>query len=263
MRVQAIQILLFFSFLAVLARLWYWQVLNSDNLTAKAEEQRITSRTLIAPRGSVYFSDGALLASTQPSYLVFAQPKIVVNKEQVAKTLAQIFWESEDHAGENLEEKDRVAKIKDIEEDILGKLNKDLFWISLGRKVDLKTKQKIEKEKFFGVGFDSSLIRFYPEGSSSAHLLGFVSSDAYGAETGYFGLEGFYNGELKGKNGQVTQDKDAQGLPILIGTYKIKEAKPGKSLVLNIDRTIQHIVEEKLKIVQEKYGPKSASPIES
>ena len=81
----------------------------------------------------------------------------------------------------------------------------------------------------------------------SAHLLGFVASDAYGEEAGYFGLEGFYNGELKGKKGTLTQEKDAMGLPILIGKFLVQNAKDGKTLVLNIDRSIQHVVEEKLK----------------
>lgn len=92
-------------------------------------------------------------------------------------------------------------------------------------------------------------------------MLGFVGSDVYGNPTGYFGLEGFYNGELKGINGKLTEEKDAQGQPILIGTYLADPPKDGKTLILNVDRTVQSIVESDLKDGIQKYGAKGASAI--
>src|SRR3989344_5067816 len=265
MRFRIVPSLLYLGLIMIVFRLWYWQILSSDTLTARAEQQRVSSQTLLAPRGQIYFSDGSLLASTEPTFLVFAQPKLIKNKGEVARKLALLFWEDRRHDELDVDPAKKEIQVTQqqarIEEDINSRLQKDLFWVSLGIKVSMDTKQRIEKENFFGIGFDTYLTRFYPEGSTSAHLLGFISSDAYGSEAGYFGLEGFYNGELKGKNGLLTQDKDAQGLPILIGTYKIKDAKPGKTLLLNVDRTIQHIVEENLRLGKEKYGAKSASAI--
>lgn len=260
MRFRVIYSCLLLAFLGIVLRLWFWQVIQSDNLTAKAEEQRISLRTVLAPRGSILFNDGSVLASVQPTFLIFAQPKIIQNKELVADKLAQYFWADELHLAP-VSEEEKAKEIENLRADIKDKLSKDLFWVSLQRKVTLETKQKIERENFFGIGFDTQLERFYPEGSSSAHLLGFVGADKYGEPTGYFGVEGFYDGELKGKDGLITQDKDAQGLPILIGTYKVKEAKSGKDLTLTVDRTIQHIVEENLLEGIQKYGAKSASAI--
>ena len=42
------------------------------------------------------------------------------------------------------------------------------------------TKEQIESLNLTGIGFELSSSRFYPEGSSSAHLLGFVGFDAKG-----------------------------------------------------------------------------------
>lgn len=261
MRFRVIQICLFLSLFLVLLRLGYWQILQKDILTAKAEKQRISSKTILAPRGEIRFADGSPLASSQSVYLVFAQPKIIKDKESISKQIAQIFFEEDSHKFNLLDEEGKDEELKKIQLGILEKLSKDLYWVSLGRKVPAETKLKIEKLNIKGIGFDTFLTRFYPEGSSSAHLLGFVGADAYGADTGYFGLEGYYDGELRGKEGLLVQDKDAQGLPILIGTYSVKPPRPGKTLTLNIDRTIQNLVEDRLKRDFEKFGAKGASAI--
>lgn len=288
---------IFLSFLVLITfRLFHWQVLSHDELIARAEDQRIIKKEVVAPRGTILFSDNSVLAGSEPAFSLFLQPKTIdlelskkFNSERKTdltsaasnsdlknyidlykKNLAQklgTYLAREDleyiesTGGATLSDQDRENAVKSKEADIYDKLNKDLFWISLNRKVDLASKQALEKMDLFGLGFDETSLRFYPEGSSSAHLLGFVASDAYGEEVGYFGLEGFYNGELKGKRGVLTQEKDAMGLPILIGEFSLQSAKDGKTLVLNIDRAIQHVVEEKLKEGIQKYGAQGASAI--
>ena len=288
---------IFLSLISVIVmRLFYWQVIDHDNLVAKAEGQRIIKKEVVAPRGSILFSDGSILAGSEPAFSVYLTPNTIdveltkkfnegrktelltaappsemknyidLYKKDLSQKLGQFFAaedikQIESTGSANLTDEDREAKLKEQEGEIYKKLNQNLFWTSLNRKIDLATKQHLEKMDLKGVGFDETSLRFYPEGSSSAHLLGFVASDAYGDEVGYFGLEGFYNGELKGKKGTLTQEKDAMGLPILIGKFLVQNAKDGKTLVLNIDRSIQHAVEEKLKEGVKKFGAKGASAV--
>lgn len=288
---------IFLSFLALIVfRLFYWQVISHDDLVARAEGQRIIKKEVVAPRGSILFSDGSILAGSEPAFSVFVQPKdieveiaqklseskktelltaqlppdiqnlIDLRKNELAKKLATFFNDLDYKDFESTEsaeviQKQKEEKEKVLEADILGKLKQNLNWVSLNRKLDLSEKQQLDKMQLYGVGADETSLRFYPEGSSSAHILGFVASDDYGEEVGYFGLEGFYNGELKGRKGLLTQEKDAMGLPILIGKFLMQEAKPGKTLTLNLDRTIEHIVEERLKEGIEKYQAKGASAI--
>ncbi len=280
MRYRAIRYCYFVLIFLIVVRLWYWQILKSDDLVAKAESQRLISEEIPAPRGEILFADRSVLASIQPTFLLFAQPKIIPNKESVARTLADVLWSSQNSDQEtavtdnltNLADASAGAKFKefqdvkksqidDLQKNLLEKLSKDLFWVALVHKLNYETKVKIEKLEIRGLGFDSSSSRFYPEGSASAHLLGFVGADSFGVDTGYFGLEGYYNGELKGKAGTITQERDAQGVPILIGRFLSKEPKQGKTLVSNIDRTVQYIVEEKLKKGLEKFGARQASAV--
>lgn len=291
MRLKVIKAFYFISIFLIVLKLGYWQILRSDDLTAKAEFQRTIIREAVGVRGEILFNDETILASSEPSFLVFAEPSLIQTKEQLlkdnlagsgidsdyrrqfAKKVALIFWEEQQNTlkllplkiestpSAEVKQKTIEEQQKKIEDEIYEKISKNLSWVSLNRKVDLDTRKKIENLNLVGLGFDESNRRFYPEGSSSAHLLGFIGSDIYGNDTGYFGLEGFYNGELKGKKGLLTQEKDAQGIPILIGKFLNRVSKPGKTLVLNIDRSIQHMVEQKLKKGVEKYGAKSGSVV--
>lgn len=261
MRFRVIKVCYFSIIFLIILRLGYWQIIRADDLSALGEGQRISSTAVLAPRGSILFSDLAGLATTQPAYLVYAQPKLIPDKKFTSRVLSDIFWSVDPRNTPDLDDQSKKNLKDNLLADIEGKLNSNLFWISLGRVVNLDTKQEIDKLHLDGIGFDQDYLRFYPEGSSSAHLLGFVGSDVYGAQTGYFGLEGYYNGELKGRNGTLVEEKDAQGLPILIGKFLSREPQSGKTLVLNVNQSIQHIVEKKLAEGMTQFGARGASAI--
>lgn len=290
MRYQVIKFLYLGLFVVILLRLFFWQVVQSDMLTAKAEGQRFLTKETVANRGEILFSDGSVLVSSEPSYTLFAEPKIINQsflpkteislgslaaqemekivkyKKDEALKLAEIFKEEDKKlatqaatiaATQEAEKQD----LQDRQDYFFNLLTKDLFWVNLNWKVDNSLKRKLEELSLTGLGFDSSTKRFYPEGSSSAHVTGFVGSDEYGEDIGYGGVEGYYNGELKGKSGSLTQEKDALGLPILIGQFSFKEPKPGKTLKLHIDRAIQRIMERSLQKGMVKYGAKGGSAV--
>lgn len=250
MRLMLVRAIFLIFFVSVVTRLFYWQVIVADELQAKAEGQHFQSIKVLALRGQILFSDGSILATSTPTFTLFGLPKVIKvgDKGLVAAKLAGILGSGR--------EDEKVLK-----EELLLKLKQDLFWVSLKKDLDLETKREIESLKISGIGFDGGSSRFYPEGSSSAHILGFVGSNAYGTTSGYFGLEGFYDGELKGLPGLIRHEKDALGLPILLGNLFESQARNGKSLVTNIDRSIQFIVETALKKGMEKYGAKGVSAV--
>src|SRR3989338_3143512 len=250
MRIYLIKIFFLIFFFSILARLFYWQVVKADFLQAKGENQHFKDTAVEAERGKIFFSDKAILATSNPSFSLYGLPKVITQEEKLKMSylLAKIFV-------------DDSSQIDAEAKNILNSLQQDLYWVPIKKGLDQKTKKKIEDLNFIGIGFNTASGRFYPEGSSSAHLLGFVGSDAKGGQKGYFGLEGFYEGELKGMPGFLRHEKDALGLPILIGKFLTNKANNGKDLVLNIDRSIQFTVEEVLKQGLEKYGAKAVSAV--
>lgn len=257
MRIYWVKVFFILFFTAIVIRLFYWQVVRAQFLQAQAEGQYFTNIKVGALRGKIISADGFVLASSNPTFTMFAQPKIIPQDKKLeisyklSKTLLQ-------------KEKVREVKVRETEEvakEILSKLSQDLYWVQLQKNVNLDQKKVVENLTLKGLGFEQGSSRFYPEGSSSAHILGFVGSDSKGASKGYFGLEGYYDGELRGVSGFIRHEKDALGLPILIGNFFTNEARDGKDLVLNLDRSVQFIVEEALKKGMEKYGAKSASVV--
>lgn len=260
MRLKIIKFFYIFILIIIVIRLFYWQVIRFDDLSILAERQHMVSLQLDGPRGLIFASDGEIMASNQPSYLLSGLPKIIKNKEEVALKLASILIKKEDKISstETENQKTDQKKVLNLKDELVAKLSQDLYWVILDKNIDLSTKQEIEKLKIEGIAFENQSSRFYPEASSAAHILGFVGSDSSGKQIGYFGIEGFYNGHLKGVGGIVTEEKDARGLPILMGRFKKREPKSGHNIILNIDRTVQYIVEKKLKAGMERYGAKAA-----
>lgn len=251
----------FFFGLVVTARLFYWQVITASSLATLAESQHLSRIEIPANRGQILTSDGFPLVSNQPAYLTYSYlPDLETPADQVAHLLAPILRPDP-------EDPTASAKLintltKNTEATLSARLkNAHLAWVPLARKISTEKKNQIESFDLEGIGFETEAIRYYSEASMSAHLLGFVGSDASGNPKGYFGLEGYYDLELKGRPGIVRQEKDASGRPILVGDYGGYQSKDGRSLKLHLDRALQRLVEIELETALEQYGAASGEII--
>ncbi len=243
------------------ARLFYWQIIKADSLVGLASRQYRMETTLYAKRGQIFSADGFPLVLNNDAYLLYWQQE---NPEQVfesdSKKLDKL---AELTAGSKLKEATEEADKKEIiqaEKDKYDLLRQDRFvYRELVHRLDVEQKQKIEELDIPGLGFSRESIRYYPEASMAAYLLGFVGKDEEGADTGYFGLEGYYNNLLKGKSGFYKREKDAFFQPILTGLNLVAEKKDGMDLKLTIDRSIQFLSENELKKALKTYGAKSGT----
>lgn len=243
MRWRYITVLIFFAvcLFAISGKLFYWQVVKASELQADAEAQYGDVVQLIPQRGEIKAADGFPLVTNRLSYLVFANPKEIKNVGAVSNTLAPLL------------EEDKAS--------ISALLDMDKYWVSLKQNADYTVKNKIDALQIPGVGFEQTYTRFYPEASMAAQLLGFVGKDDAGNPKGYFGVEGYYDAMLKGRIGQAKEIHDALGRPVLSQLNDDSGEQDGRSLTLHIDRSIQYIVEQKLKDGVQKYGAQSGEVI--
>ena len=223
-----------FLFLCVTGRLFYWQTVRASELTSLGESQYGYRLQLNPIRGEIKTSDEFSIAANKIAYRVFANPKEVGNVDKTSTLLADSL---------------KVDKAS-----ISALLNLDKFWVVLAPQIEDAKKEEIEKMNIPGVGFEQQTIRFYPEASIGAKLLGFVGKNSEGDNTGYFGLEGYYDRQLKGKSGIAIQVHDAFGRPILAKMNDMSDAVDGRSLTLHVDRSIQFFMETELKKGIESYG---------
>lgn len=261
-RLKILQAIIFTTAILIASRLFYWQfIAKIDDVSRSLSQDEIP-----ASRGEIYTSDNFPIVANQEAFLFYAKPKEIVNVKETASKLAPLLI-SEKYATREAqlsdnEKKQKGEEIKKLEESLLTKLSsKSLYWVQLARKVPKVTKQKIEAFEIGGFGFENDEKRFYPEASMGAQFLGFVGSDKLGRDTGYFGLEGNYDSKLRGKSGRLGQDTDPFGLPILVREFRPLSPQKGASLHLSINRSIQFIVEDKLKAAVKKYGAKDGTVI--
>lgn len=226
----------------VVGRLFYFQVLSWELLQGLAESQTTTSLSIPARRGLIFATDGSLLVMNQRAFLVYAEPKEIKNTKEVSQILAKELHIPIATVSAKLENSSRA-------------------WVSIASKVDDKKVEVLKNSKLDGVGFIEETKRYYPESSMAAHILGFVGKNAKGDDQGYFGLEGYYDEQLRGRAGVYRQEKDAKGNPILTGKSEEILPENGRDLYLTIDKTVQFIVEQKLKEGLEKYGAKGGTVI--
>lgn len=238
-RIKIVIIFFFLFSLIIGARLFYWQIIKGEKLSAQAEFQYQSQQEIPSTRGLIYTTDGFPIVSNQEVFNVFMekQKEFSLDNDKL-NCLAQIL----------------------ASEEVKNKLEKqDQTWVYLAKAISKDQKEQIENLQIKGIGFEQTERRDYPEGSMSAQLLGFLGKDNLGRNQGYFGLEGFYDRQLRGKTGVMNSEKDALGKPIPIANKMENQMVPGRDLMLFLDRGLQFMVEEKLKLALQKYGAKAGS----
>src|SRR6185369_936722 len=153
----------------------------------------------------------------------------------------------------------QVAKILNIKESDLAKefreaLDEKRRFIWIARRLDADLAAKITALNLPGIHPQLEPKRFYPNGSLAAHVLGYVGLDGQGLG----GVEQSYNEKISGEPGQLFIEKDASGKAY--ESYEIA-AKPGQTVVLTIDQSIQYIAEQALQAAVQRAHAKSGTVI--
>lgn len=241
-RIRTIYIVFILVYISIIARLFYWQVISGENLKAQAAIQYEKVILLPASRGSILASGGNPLVVNQPAYLLYALPNEIRDKIHFLDALSSVLPIDRDALNTALDTPGRM-------------------WISIAKKIDINKKNEVLNLKLTGLGYEKESKRYYSEASMAAHLLGFVGQDADGSDKGYFGLEGYYDRILRGKNGKQELESDPNGRRILLDDNVRLEPENGRTLELWLDKTIQLTVERHLKEGIAKYGAREGSVV--
>ncbi|NCO11923.1 MAG: hypothetical protein COZ34_01765 [Candidatus Pacebacteria bacterium CG_4_10_14_3_um_filter_34_15] len=262
-RGKIVLVMIYLGFLAIISRLFFWQIVKSDDLQQQAEDQYKRSETLTGNRGSIFTSDGFALATNKRVYTLFAQPHVIEDEPaNISKLLMPYLLNELDEYKDATDSATKEEIANNFEAQIKTRLEKkDSKWISLKANISEDTKKQIENLNIFALGFDPHLKRFYPEASMAAHLTGFVGKDESGDDIGYFGIEGALENELKARSTQNTVIADALGLQ-LSGQNSINESLiDGRDVTTTIRRDVQYLIEEEIELAVQKYGAKSGEVI--
>jgi penicillin-binding protein 2 len=87
-RLAALVIALFF---VLIARLWYMQIAQGEELLMQSESNRIKLLRTRAPRGTVLDRKGRVLADSRPQFVVLATPDKLKDNPEALKTLCGVL----------------------------------------------------------------------------------------------------------------------------------------------------------------------------
>ncbi len=208
-------------------RAFYLQVIRHNHYKQAAISSQLKQYMIPAERGVIEAFDGKQtvpIVLNETRYTLFADPQYIDKSEEVAGLIAGAI------GGD-------AKQYKSL-------MDQDTRYAVLAKKLTKEQKEKIDKLDLLGVVTSETPIRVYPQKDLAAQLLGFVNDEGEGK----YGVEQYYNSELKGTPGQMKAITDAKGVPLVSNKDNIiEEPEMGKRVVLTIDISMQKQLEDILK----------------
>jgi penicillin-binding protein 2 len=241
-RLTALSILMMLVLGAVALRLYYLQIIETNQMVSLADRNRIRIRRIPASRGLIFDRRHRVLVDTRPSYDAVLVPEDLRNHAATIHKLEQFI------GGDHVEDKISQAEDDGLPSSEPVTVRERLTWDQV---VAIETHQL----DLPGVSIQVTPRRRYIYGPLAAHLLGYVGEVSetelkklpgyhMGDEIGKFGLERGWEGYLRGASGDQEIEVDAVGrrLRVLNETPE----KPGASVILTLDLDLQEAAEEAL-----------------
>jgi penicillin-binding protein 2 len=246
-RLKVLAILVIIMFAALTTRLWFLQVLASDQFSKLAKTNQIRLVPITPLRGEILDRNGNILVGNRPSTV------LLVDRSQLGSQGEAVL--------------SRLSKLLHIPAtDIVDRLNsvKYLPYQPIPVAEDVP-KQKVfyieeHHDQFPGVSYRLDSVRYNPQGSLAAHALGYLGpvspeqlkESAFALYqpnemVGQGGVEAAYERYLHGTDGTRAIQINAQG-HVLDNDFGGHAATPGDNVVLSIDEGIQRLAEQSLSL---------------
>src|SRR6185369_89977 len=226
---RALSVAAFIGFwmLVVCARLVYLQFSQHEVLVNRARQQQQNAIETSPQRGELLDRQERQLARSVQTVSLFLDPDgldtpaLDRNAQQIAQSLG-------------LKQAELTKQFREAQEE-----KRRFLWIA--RRLDADLANKVVAMNLPGIHAQFEPKRYYPNGSLAAHILGYVGLDGQGLG----GVEQFYNSKISGKPYE---------------SYEIA-SKPGQTVVLTIDQSIQYQAEQALQAAVQRTRAKSGTVI--
>ncbi len=229
--------MLFVGFVALGGRTFFLMGgVTTEFLQRQGEARYARTLEIPATRGRITDRNGVVLASSVPARAVWAIP------EDVSATPAQIA---------------ELARLLDMSAGELKRRldNEDRSFVYLRRQVDMQVADRISALKIAGIHSSREFKRHYPEGPTSAHIVGFTNVEDRGQE----GIELAHESQLAGRSGSRRVIKDRLGR--VVEDDWLREPVDGRDLALSIDSRVQYIAYSALKTAIDRHQAKAGAAI--
>ena len=243
-RILIMAVVIIFLMTTTVARVFYLTIVRGEELSEKAETQQLKDTEITAMRGTIYDSNGNVLAQSASVWNVFIDPLNIKDKQRdlIVDEFANLF-------GYDADEK----------KEFYDRTNHQNHYELIEKKVENNIKEKlskfVSKNELGGcIGTEQTTKRYYPYGTLASSVIGFTGAD----DQGLSGIEAYYDEQLTGTNGRIITAKDAKSNNIANDYETSIAATDGDSIVLTINQTIQYYLEKGLRETMNEYQAKGA-----
>ncbi len=195
------------------------QIIEGKRLRMLARRQFHTEVYFTPKRGNIYSSNGSILATSVDIPGVAVDPLMMRHKLKNAEKLSRL-------TGISFQKIIRILN-----------LNIQFAWIK--RRVSGSIAKNVEKQGISGVIIVKQPVRYYPNGSLLAHVLGFVGIN----DNGLSGIEYKYNKYLRGSRHALRVLHDGFGQYIFIKGFGLRKATHGDNIYLTINKQLQFVTQ--------------------
>jgi cell division protein FtsI (penicillin-binding protein 3) len=213
----------------VLVRLVWLQGVGGGGYAVAAAQAQASQTTLHAARGSILDRNGVPLAYTADAKDIVADPTMVRPDDRLAYAamIAPLISKPVGTVLNQLSGTSHYALVATALAPALAKQIGDLT---------------LRNEPLPGIFVQATSQRLYPGHTTGANVIGLVHSDDSGAA----GVEQAYDSVLKGTDGSISYDIDANGNINPAGLIKRKSAVNGGTVQLSLDQDLQYMVQTNL-----------------
>lgn len=243
-RILIMAVVIIFLMTTTVARVFYLTIVRGEELSEKAETQQLKDTEITVMRGTIYDSNGNVLAQSASVWNVFIDPLNIKDKQRdlIVDEFANLF-------GYDADEK----------KEFYDRTNHQNHYELVEKKVENNIKEKlskfVSKNELGGcIGTEQTTKRYYPYGTLASSVIGFTGAD----DQGLSGIEAYYDEQLTGTNGRIITAKDAKSNNIANDYETSIAATDGDSIVLTINQTIQYYLEKGLRETMNEYQAKGA-----
>jgi cell division protein FtsI (penicillin-binding protein 3) len=233
-RSKLVVLLVSASFATLLGRAFWVQVVNQAFYVGEGQKRYQRVLELDAMRGRIVDRNGSMLAVSLATYEIWATPKQV--DETAIAPLAKLL----------------DLPLAELRERLAGGRS----FVLLKRQVDADTAAHLSRLGLAGITQIADSKRFYPEGESAAHVVGFTDIEDNGQE----GIELAADAQLQGVPGEREVIRDRLGR-VISETRPRVPARNGATIQLTIDRRIQQLAYTQLKAAIAQHQAEAGSVV--
>jgi penicillin-binding protein 2 len=221
----------------LIGRLFYLQVGNHDHYTTLSQDNRVKLAPLPPTRGLIFDRNGIILAQNLPAYSLEITPEKTPDLNTTIQQLREVIPITE----EDVQRFDRLR---------VQRRRFDSIPIRVNLKEQEVARISVYRHRFPGVDVKATLLRDYPQGVKTAHLLGYVgrinenelkiidTSNYSGTNfIGKNGVEKSYERLLHGQVGLQQVEVNAKGRVLRV--LESQPPHPGDNLKLFLDMDLQ------------------------